>query len=294
MITIIFITACSTSEPTKLLIAPPLAMAPPPAPIEVSVQPNLVGVRYIKNLAVKIEDTRPKEQAVYPTTVILMNNKILSGDSWFNINLTVRAKNFAMCNGWLRLHPQTKEDDRNTDAPDAQKIYNYMLVKSFDSQSLNNCNHLINNYNYDEANAELTKIFNSLHSKNSLSINDSPYLVLYESQSSPLSSMILPLGDLSAKEIAVLVADWENLISKAYSIGTPFDPYIGLATLIKNNPNIDAAKRENLLENFIITAYVGTCAASITPPFSLSTLISIPSCQQAYKEIKEKLGYGNT
>lgn len=218
----------------------------------------------------------------------------MSGNSWFDINATVRAKNYAMCNGWLRLESRTKEDNRDIEEFDAKKIYNYMLVQSLKPQNLNNCTHLIHDYNYDEATAELTKIFNGLPPTSNLSLNDSPYLALYEPKTSPRTSMILPLGDLSAKEISVLVADWENLIAKAYSIGTPFDPYLGLAILIQNNPNITAAKRENLLENIKITAYVGTCAATVTPPFSLTALIAIPSCQQAYNEIKEKLGYGDS
>lgn len=287
IISTMFITGCAAYEKQQVVGVTNIDS-------DKSNSPVFSNVRYIKDIATKIEETRPEPNAMYPTTVILMNNKILSGNSWFNISPTVRAKNRAMCQGWLRLEHRNPDDDRKKDSPEAKKIYNYMLVNSKDRKSLENCTALIANYNYTEADAELTRIFNSLSSTTQLSMNDSPYLALYESKSSPRNSMILPLGELSAKEIEVLVADWENLIAKTYSIGTPFDPYIGLAILIQNNPNIAAAKRENMLENVKIITYVGTCAASVTPPLSLAALISIPACQQAYTDIKKKLGYGNT
>ncbi|WP_168396096.1 hypothetical protein [Acinetobacter indicus] len=286
--------------------------------------PDLQGVKYIKDIATNIDDTKPNQNALYPTTVILMNNKILSDTKWYDINLSVRAKNLAMCKGWSKLQPPGPNDDRKTDANDAKKIYNYMLVQLDKTESDTNwlldlifsrnknlskhiskaelfedCNKLLMYYNYDEAQKELFTISKSLLSQSNnlnnpnkvLAFNDSPYLALYEPKHSPRNSMILPLGELSAEEIEALVADWENLIVKAYSVGHPFDPYLGLAAIIENEPHIAEAKRKNMLNNIKILTYVGTCATNITLPMTLATLISIPACQQSYIQIKRKLGY---
>lgn len=248
---------------------------------------DLTGVTYYKDLAMTVQDTMPKKDAVYPTTVLLLS-------PWNIQNPLVIAKNKAMCKGWSNLKV-ANAGDRQNDAQDAKKIYNYMLVNT---TSLNNpntrktlfsdCDILLKNYNYPEAKKEIDSIISQ--QLKHLSPHDAPFLAIYASQSSPHSSMILPLGDLSTAEIQVLVADWERLISEAYRIGEPFDPYIGLGVLIKNHPNIPDAKRQNLLKNIQIVFYVGTCGSKLVPPFSLATLVTTPACVQAYNEIREKIG----
>lgn len=248
---------------------------------------DLTGVTYYKDLATTVQEAMPKKDATYPTTILLLS-------PWNLKNPLVIAKNKAVCKGWGNLKA-SNENDRANDARDAKKIYNYMLVNTTGLSNpttrnmlFSDCDLLLKTYNYIEAKTELNKIISQQLPQ--LSPNDAPYLAIYASQSSPFSSMILPLGDLSTAEIEVLVADWENLISEAYRIGEPFDPYLGLGMLIKNHPKIPDAKRQNLIKNIQIVVYVGTCGATLTPPFSLATLISTPACVEAYNEIRQKIG----
>ena len=230
---------------------------------------------------------------IKPRAVILLTKRVFSrtrgepllGGLTFNLN--VKRKNITICEGFLNLPPASPEGGKGPSKDRDNEVITFMPVLG---SNINNiptkpdlCNVLIeDSYDYKNAQKELDFLFGqNIKGK-------SPYLVVYESEDSPYSSMILSLGEFSPSAIKALSKDWSGLIAKVYKHGDTLDPVIGMAIILASDPDLQEAQREDNKANIITIAKTTVCAgSSVVGP----SIITTPACIAAIRDAADKLGY---
>lgn len=234
-----------------------------------------------------------------PRAVVLLENKIIASSSWrkLDMRLNVRKKNIEICKGFMSL-PSVEEVERAGEtAGDPIKanrknhVITYMPVKG---TNLNNmpkkaadCNTFISNtYDYASAAEELAFILNGKP------LGKSPYLVVYESEDSPYSSMMLSVGDLSSEAIIVLAKEWPEFIEKVYRYGDKVDPAVGIAVMLSQDERLQQAQKDAMWNKIQIVVSAGTCGGALVgSTVTLNTILTTSACTKFIKEAAEAMGY---
>lgn len=207
-------------------------------------------------------------------------------------HLTKRAKNLALCQGFMDL-PFAYEVLRKENAPKLDdQVITYMYVKNLDypfPTTPPTCNTFIDKvYDYKLAKEEITRILGP-HPK-----GKAPYIVLIESKTSPHSSMVLSLGDLSAGSIRVLAKKWPILIRNVYLHGAAIDPTIGISMTIDNDPELIESEKQALRDKISILTKSLTCGAALAgTTITYASVLAAPECTKAVRETAELLGYSS-
>lgn len=259
---------------------------------------------------------------IKPRAVVLLENKILPSSDWKEqistinkkkisaINPNVQRKNIDICKGFMKLPSAESMEIYGKQMGDALKsdrknhVISYMPVIGSNKNNLperpEDCNRFIKNgYDYANAAEELSFILGDKK------LGKSPYLALYESPSSPYSSMVLSLGSLSPESITLLASNWPELIMKVYMHGDSIDPTIGIAVMLSRDPSLQQAQKDAMWKNMKIAVSATTCAVTIigggyaatlvpmspTTFITLGSLIKKPSCKKFVDQASYALGY---
>lgn len=246
----------------------------------------------------KINSIKPTGDT-QPRAVILLENRILPS-SWWKIseyNLAVRKKNIEICKGFMKLQTVGELEGEGIETGDILKanrknhVITYMPTNGINRSNLpsnpDDCQTFIESgYDYQSAEEELSFIFEGKK------LGKSPYLAVYESPSSPYSSMILSIGDLSPEAISVLSSKWPELIMKVYQRGDNIDPQIGIAVMLDNDNALKAAQKDAMWRNIRIAVTGATCGGALAgSTVTLNVLLATPSCKIFVEQAKDALGY---
>ncbi len=272
---------------------------------EVPMSRDFIMDSYNENTAAENSKGNQKINSIKPTgdtqprAVILLENRILPS-SWWKIkdyNFTVRKKNIELCKGFMKLQTVEaleKEGIKTGDILKADRknhVITYMPANGANRNNLpsspNGCQAFIKNgYDYENSAEELSFIFEDKK------LGKSPYLAVYESPSSPYSSMILSIGDLSPEAINVLASKWPELIMKVYQRGDNIDPQIGIAVMLENDNSLKAAQRDAMWRNIKVAVTGATCGGALAgSTVTLNALLATPSCKKFIEQARDALGY---
>ena len=239
-----------------------------------------------------------------PRAVILLEKKMFSLDldsrlKIKDLNAKVRRKNIDICQGFMKLTSATVMEETGKKTDDALKadrknhVVTYMPAIGNDKnlpKNANDCASFITKgYDYKSAKTELSFIL-----KGSERVGKSPYLAIYESPTSPYSSMVLSLGNLSPQSITLLASEWPELIMKVYKHGKNIDPVAGIAVMLENDEALFQAEEENIAENIeIITkgGFCGMAAASSPVSLTVGAILALPACTKFVKDSAVAMGY---
>ncbi len=246
----------------------------------------------------KINSIKPTGKT-QPRAVILLEDSMIPSSLWKieDYNLTVRKKNIEICKGFMKM--QTVEDVRKDGIETGNKekansknhVITYMPVLGRNKNNIpsdpEDCKTFIEyGYDYKSSKEELSFIFKDKK------LGKSPYLAVYESPSSPYTSMILSIGDLSYESISVLGSKWPELIMKVYQHGSEIDPGIGVAIMLANDNSLKASEKEALLRNIKIGFTGTTCGVVLaSSTVTLSALLGTPVCKDFVSKAMDALGY---
>lgn len=232
-----------------------------------------------------LKETYPSNNQA-PRAYLLMTDKFEIG------HLTKRAKNLALCQGFMDL-PFAYQVLKKENAPKLDdQVITYMYVKNLDypfPTTPPTCNTFIDKvYDYKLAKEEITRILGQ-HPK-----GKAPYIVLIESKTSPRSSMVLSLGDLSAGSIRVLARKWPILIRNVYLHGAAIDPTIGISMTIDNDPELIESEKQAIRDKISILTKSLTCGAALAgTTITYASLLATPACTKAVQQTAELLGYSS-
>lgn len=258
----------------------------------------------------KIASIKPTGN-IQPRAVVLLEKSILPSSDWrfSDFRLNVKRKNIDICKGFMSLTPVEKMEIQGQQTGDAPKsdrnnhLVSYMPARGINRNNLpqnpEGCRTFISNsYDYNSSSEELSFILGDKK------LGKSPYLALYESPTSPYSSMILSLGSLSPESITYLSSNWSELMKKVYSHGDSVDPTIGIAVMLSLDPQLEKAEREAIKRNVklgIRAAKCGGDVATVTIPaistgpatifVALGTFVKAPSCRELVKQAAYDMGY---
>lgn len=232
-----------------------------------------------------LKETYPSNNQA-PRAYLLMTDKFEIG------HLTKRAKNLALCQGFMDL-PFAYQVLKKENAPKLDdQVITYMYVKNLDypfPTTPPTCNTFIDKvYDYKLAKEEITRILGQ-HPK-----GKAPYIVLIESKTSPRSSMVLSLGDLSAGSIRVLARKWPILIRNVYLHGAAIDPTIGISMTIDNDPELIESEKQAIRDKISILTKSLTCGAALAgTTITYASVLAAPECTKAVRQTAELLGYSS-
>lgn len=168
----------------------------------------------------KINSIKPDNQGTTkPRAVVLLDNNP------FPFNLNVRRKNIIVCEGFMSLpsvdlleqEGKNKGDEKSANRKN--HLITYMPAQK-DAELPNtskDCSKFISK-GYDFINSK-DEILYLIDKGNFKKIAKSPYIAIYESRTSPYSSMILSLGQLNPVAINRLTSNWPELLVKVYNHG---------------------------------------------------------------------------
>ena len=246
----------------------------------------------------KINSIKPTGKT-QPRAVILLENTMIPSSLWDveDYNFTVRRKNIEICKGFMKM--QTVENVRQDviktgdmlKANSKNHVITYMPVLGRNKNNIpsdpEDCKTLIEyGYDYTSSKEELLFIFKDKK------LGKSPYLAVYESLSSPYTSMILSIGDLSYESIGVLGSKWPELIMKVYQHGDKIDPRIGVAVMLANDNSLKAAQKDVMWRNIKIGVSGTTCGVVLaSSTVTLSALLGTPACKDFVFRAMDTLGY---
>lgn len=239
-----------------------------------------------------------------PRAVILLEKKMFRIDldsRWkiAELNTKVRRKNIDICQGFMKLTPTTVMQEIGKKTGDALKaernnhVITYMPATGNNKKLPKNADDcasfITKGYDYENAETELSFILGE-----SERVGRSPYLAVYESPTSPYSSMVLSLGKLSPQAITLLASEWPELIMKVYKHGNNIDPVAGIAVMLDNDKALVRAEEENIAENIEIITQGGFCGmAAASSPVSLTVgvILTLPACTKFVKDSAIAMGY---
>lgn len=242
---------------------------------------------------------------VKPRAVILLNNKMIVKKSkeggWFRqkwipnveVDLTVRRKNITLCEGFMQLPKATSKGQVDGSNSRDNEVITFMPVLGSNIYNVpttsDRCNEIIkNHYDYESTKEELDFILSNAKAE-----GKSPYLAVYESETSPYSSMFLSLGELSDSAIKELSKDWPELIVKVYRHGDAIDPIIAMATVLALDPKLQKAQKDDNWKKVTIATKAAACGGVIAAgtTISLGAFLATPACTEALKEAAYQMGY---
>lgn len=183
----------------------------------------------LANQLLKLESGNSKINSIKPDGEMKPRAVVLLDKNIFRSGLYVKKKNLELCKGYMTLPLVEDIELRGIKTGDEQQanrknhVITYMPTLLSNKNNLpkdaSDCsNFLANSYDYKSAEDELNFIFNGRVK------GTSPYLVVYESPTSPYSSMILSLGKASPETILILAKNWSDLLVNVYQHGDAFDP----------------------------------------------------------------------
>ena len=247
------------------------------------------GERKTKNIPDKkifsikpVGDTKPR------AVILLKKLEITKLNEW-----TIRKKNITVCEGFMTLPEATPGGSPGSQQVRDNEVITFMPVNSMDKKeqplTSKNCKKFIddkNGYDYASALQELNFILDGRN------IGRSPFVAIYESPTSPYSSMILSLGELHPNTIAVMSKNWPELVANVYQYGNNIDPVAGIATMLLVDPKLQQGQHDGKSDYLKILVTGATCAGVLsTAPISLGTLITIPACGKLIKDTADAFGY---
>jgi hypothetical protein len=246
----------------------------------------------------KINSVKPSGDT-QPRAVILLENTMIPSSVWklWDYRWNVRKKNIEICKGFMKLQTVEAVEENGIKTGDFLKadrknhVITYMPANGTNKNNLpsqpQGCDSFISNgYDYISASEELAFI---LEDKK---IGKSPYLAVYESPSSPYSSMILSIGDLSPEAISVLSSKWPELIMKVYQHGDSIDPTIGIAVMLENDASLRQAQKDAMWRNIKIAVSGATCGGALVgSTVTLNTLLATPACKDFIDRASDAMGY---
>lgn len=207
-------------------------------------------------------------------------------------HMTKRAKNLALCQGFMDL-PFAYEVLEKENAPKLEdQVITYMFVENVKypiPTTPATCSTFIDRvYDYSLSEDEINRILGQ-HPK-----GKSPYIVLIESKTSPYSSMVLSLGDLSAESIRVLSKKWPILIKNVYIHGAAIDPTIGISMTIDNDPELKESEKKAIRDKISILVDSVSCGIAIGgTTVTYATILATSSCKKAIQKTAKELGYSS-
>lgn len=231
---------------------------------------------------------------VQPRAVILLENKILPSSPW-NIrdyNLNVRRKNIEICEGFMTLPLATPGTSPDSQQIRDNEVITYMPAKTANKNTLpkvpKDCSSFISEgYDYESSKEELLFVL-----KDNKKMGKSPYLAVYESPTSPYSSMILSLGTLSPQGITELASRWPELITNVYKLGDSIDPTIGIALMLQNDKSLQRAQDKAAVEKMEVAITGATCGGALAgSTITLGALLATPACLEFVKKAAWSMGY---
>lgn len=242
----------------------------------------------------KIFSIKPTD-SVQPRAVILLENKILASSRWkpWEYNWNVRRKNIEICKGFMALQPATPETSSDSQQIRDNEVITFMPAKTGNKNTLpkepKDCDSFISKgYDYESSTEELLFVL-----KDNKEMGKSPYLAVYESPTSPYSSMILSLGTLSPQGITELGSRWPELITSVYQLGDSIDPTIGIAVMLQNDESLQRAEDRAAVEKMEVLITGATCGGALVAgsTITIGALLATKECSVFIKEVGRLIGY---
>lgn len=228
---------------------------------------------------------------INPRAVILLKpTDITRPREW-----TVRKKNITLCEGFMTLPMATPGTSQGSQQNRDNEVITFMPINGSNKinapQFSKDCKDLISNengYGYDYASSSQELEF-ILDGKDT---GRSPFLAIYESPTSPYSSMVLSLGELNADTIELLAKNWPELITKVYQSGKSLDPVAATATMLALDPALKKFQRDTRLGYVKIGVTGAICGGAITAStITLNALFATPACAKFIREAADAFGY---
>jgi hypothetical protein len=240
---------------------------------------------YTRSFSDNLRNIYPQNNQA-PRALLLMTNKFEF------LHMTKRAKNLALCQGFMDL-PFAQEVIKKDKGPNLDdQVITYMLVKDAKLPIPNTpatCSTFIDKvYDYSASQTEIKRVLGDNPK------GKAPYIVLYESQTSPYSSMVLSLGDLSAESIKVISKKWPILIKNVYMYGAAIDPTIGISMSIDNDPELLESEKQALRNKISILVSSVSCVGAVAgTTVTYASIIGTATCKSAIEKTAAVLGYSS-
>lgn len=232
--------------------------------------------------------------SVQPRAVILLENRMLPSSTWkiWEYNWNVRRKNIEICEGFMNLPQATTGTLPGSQQTRDNEVITFMPAKTGNENNLpkqpKDCSNFISKgYDYESSTEELLFVL-----KDNKKMGKSPYLAVYESPTSPYSSMILSLGTLSPQGITELGSRWPELITSVYKFGDSIDPTIGIAVMLHHDESLQRAEDKAAVEKMEVLITGATCGGKLVgSTLTLGALLATEDCFSFIEKAAWLMGY---
>lgn len=216
----------------------------------------------------------------FPAAAILLTGK------WYTNKPSLK-----ICERLVLLPPsEIKEDEFVT----------YWLVKKKKLASKeNNCDYLMNLYNYGEANKELLRLFKGKYENKNIVkrvygkyIIRGPYIVIYENDKRD-TDLIIDLNRLGPTATEYFIENWDAILGTVEERGSVENPGAAIDAALKEDPQLRDEDRKDLMNNLVLWTKAGVCVGLVAAAVTTTTVVGegvvkfVTTSETMFKEAKD-------
>lgn len=211
---------------------------------------------------------------------------ILLTDKWYTKNPSIK-----ICERIVQLAPSVEKED---------EFVTYWLVqKKKLSSKENNCDYLMNIYNFVAAKKELERLFkDKFENKNFIkrvygkTTTRGPYIVIYENEKRD-TDLIIDLNRLGPTATEYFIENWENILATVEDRGSLQNPGAAIKAALQEDKQLKAADRKDLMDNLVLWSKAGICVGLVAASITTTTVVSegvykfMTTTETMFKETKD-------
>lgn len=260
--------ANSPNENVKIL--PESATSEPESQLKETYKGKLLTHDYVHSL---------DEVKYFPAAAILLTGK------WYTNKPSIK-----ICERLILLPPSTNKED---------EFVTYWLVqKKKLSSKENNCEYLMNLYNYGEANKELTRLFKEKHENKSIVKRvygkfkiRGPYIVIYEDNKRD-TDLIIDLNRLGPTATEYFIENWDDILATVEDRGSLQNPGAAIKAALNEDKHLRELDRKDLMDNLVLWTKAGVCVGLVAASVTTTTVVGqgvvkfVTSSETMFQEAK--------
>ncbi|EOQ63915.1 hypothetical protein F935_01545 [Acinetobacter calcoaceticus ANC 3811] len=216
----------------------------------------------------------------FPAAAILLTGK------WYT-----NKKSIKICERLVLLSPSINKED---------EFVTYWLVqKKKLSSKENNCEYLMDLYNFDEATIELTRLFKGKHENKSIVKRvygnfkiRGPYIVMYEDAKRD-TDLIIDLNRLGPSATEYFIENWDDILATLEERGSLEKPGAAIKAALNKDKHLRELVRKDLMNNLVLWTKAGVCVGLVAASVTTTTVVGdgvvkfVTSTETMFQEAKD-------
>jgi len=216
----------------------------------------------------------------FPAAAILLTGK------WYTNKPSLK-----ICERLVLLPPSDNKED---------EFVTYWLVKKKKlSSKENNCDYLMNLYNYGEANKELLRLFKGKYENKNIVKRvygkvkiRGPYIVIYENEKRD-TDLIIDLNRLGPTATEYFIENWDAILGTVEDRGSLENPGAAIDAALKEDPQLREHDRQDLMDNLVLWTKAGVCVGLVAASVTTTTVVGqgvtkfVTTSETMFKEAKD-------